>query len=102
MAIIAAVAEKHFARAKDYEQLYKAVEMKLIEQRKYALWRATVRPKGGRQYSDPSVLMVRLPDTDPGEQAARRWRILSSATEALCQDGRTAAVPSVSGPASWP
>jgi hypothetical protein len=83
---VAEAAEKHFARAKDPEKLYLAVEAKLTEQRRYALWRETVRPQHrvpGRAKDDPSERKGHLPDTDPGEQVARRWRVKLGADEAF-------------------
>jgi hypothetical protein len=46
---------------------------KLIEQRRYALWRQTIRPPGRprNSFSTEGV----LPETDSGEQTARRWRL---------------------------
>jgi hypothetical protein len=60
--VIAEAAERHFARARDYERLYQAVETKLIEQRGYALWRQQVRPRGFNRHVDPSVRrLCRIP-----------------------------------------
>jgi hypothetical protein len=69
---ISEAAEKHWARARNRDKLYEAVKVKLTEQRRYALWRQTVRPahRPEKSVSTDGV----LPPTDPGEQVARRWR----------------------------
>jgi phage N-6-adenine-methyltransferase len=83
---VAEAAEKHFARAKNPEKLYEAVKAKLTEQRKYALWRETVRPHGygpGRGKKESTDRYSLLPKTDPGAHVARRWRIRLGTDEAF-------------------
>jgi hypothetical protein len=83
---VAEAAEKHFARAKNPEKLYEAVKAKLTEQRKYALWRETVRPHGygpGRGKKESTDRYSLLPKTDPGAHVARRWRIRLGTEEAF-------------------
>jgi hypothetical protein len=88
---VAEGAERHWARAKNPDKLYEAIEAKLIEQRKYALWRQSVRPWGGRRQGDSTVA---LPDSDPGKDEARRWRVKPSVRKELLPDTDPGTLPS--------
>lgn len=81
---MAEVAEKHWSRAKDASQLYKAIRAKLHNQATYAVWRQDAVPpsqiaggpgRGKRITERRSV----LPALDPGKDVIQRWR------ERLCK-----------------
>ena len=75
-------AAKHFRRAKDASQLFKAIEAKIDAEADYIVWRdGVVVPsqqlpgagKGkGKRVAVPKP--SKLPDTDPGKVVAHRWR----------------------------
>lgn len=85
---MAEVAEKHWARAKDAKQLYKAVRAKLHNQAAYAVYRQNVvKPAQGIDHRNPSGTIATqisdqklgLPALDPGAVVIHRWR------ERLCK-----------------
>jgi ParB family chromosome partitioning protein len=69
---IAKAAESHFARAKNADRLFDAVESKLTAQREYIIWRDSVVSQGQR--NDLSPQGDKLPDSDPGRKVAEKWR----------------------------
>jgi phage N-6-adenine-methyltransferase len=70
---IAKAAESHFARAKNPDRLFEAVEAKLTAQREYILWRDGVVPQGRPKLSTQGDSFS-LPESDPGAKVAHRWR----------------------------
>lgn len=86
-------AEKHFRRARNAEELLKAVEAKIRAQAAYVAWRdGVVVPsrvtgssgvKGRRRVSG---LKADLPDADPGNLTTHRWRKL------YCDTGKAGTV----------
>lgn len=74
---IAEAAEKYYARAKDAELLYGAVEAKLTEQRNFVLWwDAQGRGDGGRPRKNPngSDRVLVLADLGVDHMTVHRWR----------------------------
>jgi hypothetical protein len=72
---ISEAAEKHWRRAKNADQLYKAIEAKLLAQAEYVVWRdRTVNPKGGGGPKQRRSTRTLLPDSDPGRRVVERWR----------------------------
>jgi phage N-6-adenine-methyltransferase len=75
-------AAKHFRRAKDASQLFKAVAAKIDAEADYVVWRdgvvvpsqKTGGPKDGRTRGRIAVPKSALPDADPGHLVAHRWR----------------------------
>lgn len=84
---VAEAAETLWARAKDPEKLFQAVETKLRHQARYAEWRPTVSPEGGpgRGKKTRPERDQFLPNTDPGHRVVHRWR------QRLVGDGKMAA-----------
>lgn len=81
---MAEVAEKHWTRAKDASQLYKAIKAKLHNQATYAVWRQEVAKPGGDGSNQHKGAIVSeqkelLPALDPGAVVIHRWR------ERLCK-----------------
>jgi len=82
--IVSEMAEKHLARAKDVEALYKAVETKIDAQADYVVWRDSVvkpqreaPPQAGMKGADPTraeAIRPSLPDADPGTDIIHLWR----------------------------
>lgn len=79
----AEVDEKHFARAKDFEALEKAVRIKLTEQRKFVLWwdgpGKGDLPKGGgdkrsANHRDRPVTVKAGTNGLPSRKVIERWR----------------------------
>src|SRR6516164_3272794 len=76
---VAEAAEKHWRRAKDADQLYKAIEAKLLAQAQYVVWRDNVVTPS-REHGGPgrgkrvAVLGPVLPEGDPGKRTVERWR----------------------------
>jgi hypothetical protein len=76
---VADSAADYYRRAKDPGQLFKAVEIKIRLQAEYIVWRdgtvVRVRETGGpgRGKRAPAPGFV-LPDSDPGQHIADRWR----------------------------
>lgn len=79
---VADAATKHFRHAKDEfgrRKLAEAVDLKLKEQAAYIVWRdgekaKLVEPKRSGKGGTISNLRSYLPDADPGDKAAHRWR----------------------------
>jgi DNA N-6-adenine-methyltransferase (Dam) len=76
---VAEAGEKHWARAKNPDKLFEAIELKLEAQRDYVAWRdGVVLPPSnrgqGRGRNQISVLKSDLPEADPGHLVAHRWR----------------------------
>jgi len=76
---VAEAAEKHWRRAKNADQLYKAIEAKLLEQAQYVVWHDSVvtpsRERGGPgRGKRVAVLGPVLPEADPGKRTVERWR----------------------------
>ncbi len=80
---VAEAAEKHWRRAKDTGQLFKAIEAKINAQAEYVVWRdSVVRPsqelsgagrgKGFKGINDRKS--PKLPEGDPGAVIIHRWR----------------------------
>jgi len=67
---VAEAAETVWARAKDPEELYRAVKAKLTNQAGYAVWRQDRARRGGVQNRGTAI----LPDADPGKDVVARWR----------------------------
>jgi phage N-6-adenine-methyltransferase len=76
---VAEAGEKHWARAKDATKLCEAIQAKLKEQAKYAVWRGTIvepsqdkgAPGRGKRVAVPKPV---LPAADPGKVIVHRWR----------------------------
>jgi phage N-6-adenine-methyltransferase len=77
---VAEAGEKHFRRAKDASKLFKAIETKIKAQADYVVWRDGVvvpsqkRGIGRGVDKRVSALKSALPDADPGDVVAHRWR----------------------------
>jgi hypothetical protein len=75
---VAEAAEKHFARAKDTDKLYEAIEAKLKAQRDFVLWWESVKSKGRRPEEKRNRSVTLLPaageDGIPGRMVIDRWR----------------------------
>lgn len=55
--------------------VYEAVEYKLRCQREYVIWRDGLGLHGGdRRSQDFSAEILKLPENDPGDLTAHRWR----------------------------
>ena len=83
--ILAAEAgEKHFARAKDSTKLCAAIDAKIDAEADYVVWRdGVVTPRNKRNATganqhrkrgQAAVLRPNLPEGDPGQDVADRWR----------------------------
>lgn len=72
---VAEAAETLWARAKNPDELYKAIKAKLAHQATYAVWRPTVSPEGGDRKSLDRIKASDLPAADPGHRIVRRWRV---------------------------
>ena len=75
----AEAAERHFARAKNAEQLHTAVDAKITAQAEYVVWRDAQPSMGahsgpGRGKKPIAVPKLVLPEDDPGHVVAHRWR----------------------------
>jgi len=79
---VSEAAEKHWRRAKNADQLYKAIKTKLLAQAQYVVWRDSVvtpsrqmpgagRGKGKRAAVLPLSKMIQ---GDPGKDVIKRWR----------------------------
>jgi hypothetical protein len=100
-ASMAEAAEKHFARAKDAEALYKAIEVKIDAQAEYIVWRDSVmkvKDESVDRDADSGQFTVvakgrkpQLPASDPGKDVAYRWR--ERFTMAQSGDGKTVTIP---------
>ena len=86
---VAEAAEKHWRRAKDAQQLNKAVEAKVTAQAEYVVWRDTQEGagSGGDRKSKSRQSDFDLPDSDPGHKIASRWR--KKYTRKDSESGRT-------------
>lgn len=94
---VAEAAEKHFARAKDTEQLYKAIEMKLRAQRDFVRWWDGLGEKRGGdrksdQYRSATALIPiagnnGLPQQDTIDRWGKRTRADEDFARAL-EDGK--------------
>ncbi len=90
--VLAELAEKHYARAKDASKLYAAIEEKIRAQAEYAQWRDIVaaqsQERGGPGRGKKGVLVLRplLPAEDPGRRIVERWR------KRFCVTGRRSGV----------
>lgn len=78
---VMSAAEDYWTKAKNAEQLFRAVETKLRLQAEYIVWRDGVRPsqreygkRGGRGKKAVTEPLQPLPEGDPGKMAASRWR----------------------------
>jgi hypothetical protein len=67
---VAQAGERYFKQAKDAEGLFKAITTKIAAIVKYVGWRNTAVHWGGKQDRSPAI----LPDADPGDKVAHRWR----------------------------
>lgn len=68
---LSAAAEKLYEKAKDRTQLFKAIKLKLTEQRKFVLWWDKQSRKGG----NPTVTgLKRLADLGTDRISVHRWR----------------------------
>jgi len=73
---VAEAAEKHFARAKDLQQLEKAVKSKLSAQRKFVLWWDGLenRKGGGDHRSRSATVPIAGRQGMPSRTVIERWR----------------------------
>jgi hypothetical protein len=69
-------AAKHWVRAKDATKLREAVAAKIDAQADYVVWRDSVVMHGGdrKSKSRSQTSDLDLPDADPGDKTAHRWR----------------------------
>jgi ParB family chromosome partitioning protein len=68
---VADAAEKHWRRAKDVTNLFKAIDKKITAQAEYIVWRDPyIGGRGGKQNRGTAI----LPEGDPGHSVAERWR----------------------------
>jgi len=108
---VAEIAEKYFKRAKDADQLFEAISMKLTEQRKYVLWLDTQeKSKGGR-----GKTRLRSETGLPDRRETHRWRkklsdpasfedALNAAKQRcveICEMAKSAHVTSATGYYEW-
>jgi hypothetical protein len=70
---VAEAAEKHFQRARDAAKLFEAIQHKLTAQARYVVWRDSVVLQG-RPRKNRSTAIINLPEADPGDKIAHRWR----------------------------
>lgn len=94
--------EKKWRRAKNPEKLFEAIKIKILAQADYVLWRDAAmavvvkmrggdatNPRGkgpGRGKKQAAVVRVVLPDGDPGQDVADRWR------KSFCFKGKTGTI----------
>lgn len=80
---VAEAGERHWARAKDHERLFAAIEAKITAQAEYIVWRDSViipsrQLPGAGQGKGKRVSGLKpsnsLPTADPGDVTAHRWR----------------------------
>jgi hypothetical protein len=79
--VIATAAEDYYRKAKDSENLFKAIEIKIRLQAEYVVWRDNVvepsqktGSSGVKGRSRVTELLPDFPDSDPGKMTASRWR----------------------------
>jgi phage N-6-adenine-methyltransferase len=83
---VAEAGERHWTRAKDATQLYKAIEAKIKAQAEYVVWRdAAANPRGQPKKNSSRTARI-LPAADPGDVIAHRWR------KRLCFKGKTGTI----------
>jgi DNA N-6-adenine-methyltransferase (Dam) len=80
---VAEVAEKYWARARNADKLFEAIELKLEAQREYVAWRDGALRRRGKTQESISVLKSTLPMADPGDLIAHRWRKKLATDEAF-------------------
>jgi hypothetical protein len=72
---VSEAAEKHWRRAKDATKLCEAIDKKLEAQADYIVWRDGLpKNKGGRGRKTDFGTENGLPEADPGDLVAHRWR----------------------------
>jgi phage N-6-adenine-methyltransferase len=83
---VAEAGEKHWARAKDPEKLFKAIEAKIKAQAEYVCWRDSAARPAHRPKKNSFTGERVLPAADPGELTAHRWR------KSFCFKGETGTI----------
>src|SRR5262249_52915429 len=72
---VAEASERHWERAKDATNLFKAIETKLTAQAEYVVWRDSVVVHGGDRKSKFQIRNLDPPPkADPGAVVIHRWR----------------------------
>jgi hypothetical protein len=84
---VAEAGEKHWKRAKDATQLFTAIEAKIRAQADYIVWRDSNARPAHRPKNSFRAERVLLPEGDPGDVTAHRWR------KRLCSTSNGATAP---------
>lgn len=109
---VAEAAIKYYARAKDIEQLFEAVELKLKEQRKFVRWwdglgekrgnptkrnRSVTFPVAGRDGMPERMVIKRWRDATTDEQYAKTLKEVQEQCRAICERDKGGPVRGTSG-----